>query len=186
MMNQRTPRPAAEVEAELLELQSKEKSLSLEIAKIKRTLEAKQKRHRELIGSPWDRFGGKILAKNKELEGAKRYEADATKPVVVWKTEDRYNPGEKIVSRVTPKRIYIRKCGESHETIYNRDGTAQYGSQVIDIEATLGDTAKAALPPSVEQMSAESFDSFERLRKAMANGSPVQCGVDWVNQEPSE
>lgn len=141
MMEQKTPRSVTEVESELRELQEESAALAVEIAELESTLEAKQKRHRELHGGPWDRYGGKILAKKKELEDAKRYRDDATKPVVVWKVGDAWDKTERIVSRVTPKRIYIRKRGESHETIYNRDGTAQYGSMAIDVEATLGETA---------------------------------------------
>lgn len=145
MMERKAPKPSHEVEAELKAMLEESAALKIEIAELESTLEAKKLRQNQLHGSPWNRSGGEIACKKSELEDAKRYETDSTKPVVVWKVEDRYgDKGERIVSRVTPKRIYIRKRGEAREEIYNRDGTHSYNRTIIDVKATLGESAVIA------------------------------------------
>lgn len=140
-MTKNKHRPSHEVEAELRALRKEAAALKIEIAEIKEAMKEKQTRLEQLTGGVWTKDYTLIDKKKGELESAKRWEADAGKPAIVWLVAPSLwgnDENEFIVSRVTPKRIYIRKRGDSHETIYNRDGTAQYGSAVINVEATLG------------------------------------------------
>jgi hypothetical protein len=128
--------------AELRELQEEAAALKIEIAELESTLAAKKARRDELTGGLWSRNYGLINHKIEEREKSLRWEQDGDKPIVVWNSVDRFESRSHVVSRVTPKRIYVRVFGESRESQYNRDGTPVGGyGRSINVEATLGELA---------------------------------------------
>jgi hypothetical protein len=77
-----------------------------------------------------------------ELAISARNEQDEKAIRVVWSVAPRHweNDDEKIVDKVTPKRIYVRRPGHDATDIYNLSGAheAGYKNSIIDIQATFG------------------------------------------------
>lgn len=128
--------------AELKELQEEAAALKIEIAELESTLAAKKERREEIVGSSWGRRTGKIGDLKEERERSLLWENDAELPKVVWMEESEWDTDIRVVSRVTPKRIFVRRYGWRSETQYHRDGTPVSGyGRSIDVEATLGEMA---------------------------------------------
>lgn len=125
-----------QLEAAITECKQLKNQVSLWQAKI----DEAQARIRNLSGGTFSRDQGLIGKLKQRLEEASLLEADESLPTVIWSSpprgDDRY-----VVSRVTPKRIYIRRAGQKQEDIYTKDGKPvafSYHEKQINVEATLG------------------------------------------------
>jgi hypothetical protein len=138
-----TPRTSATVKADLMLATEALKMVREKIEKCEKKLASLKEREVSLAGSSFGRDrGGKINSLRSELQASERYESDLQKPIVVWAKPPSYDNGEYRVSRVTPKRIFVRRTGSTHETQYERDGTPVskgYNDPRIDLIATLGE-----------------------------------------------
>lgn len=98
-----------------------------------------------LVGGPWDRYGGQIQQMRSNLVVAESIQHDASKRQVVFSAKPaRYGYGTVIppfvVDKVTKALVYIRPEGDTRPWRYKKaDGTGITGSEydgIIDIAAT--------------------------------------------------
>jgi len=133
-------RSSVEIRQELEDAKARLESLTKERKQIEDRLAEVKLETSNLDGGPWSRGYGSIQRLECELASTLLREQDAEKPRVVFKKSP-WNE-DYIVSRVTPKRIYLRVPGHKYESQYYKDGTAVSGSGVIDIEATFPEGLK--------------------------------------------
>jgi hypothetical protein len=108
-----------------------------EISQLETCLETAKTRLSRIEGSVYRGFKGEIYAKERELDKAILEDADASLPVPVWAAENTFTPKNQVISRVTPKQIYLRTTGSIVETVYKKDtGMSSYVPK-IDVPATL-------------------------------------------------
>ena len=132
---------AAEYREELEEARQKARRLKHLIKFLKSELSQAQDELSMLFTSFLGR-GGTIPKLEYLLSAAELWEADESATVVVWEKPPASNDGEKIISRVSEKRIYVRNRGSGSELVYYRDGTPVVnhdGYGKIDVTATLGE-----------------------------------------------
>jgi chromosome segregation ATPase len=80
-----------------------------------------------------------IAEKKAELNQAIQKDTDSKLPEPVWSTEETIwsAPRNQIISRVTPKQIYLRAIGDAQETSYKREtGSSSWGKR-LDVPATI-------------------------------------------------
>jgi hypothetical protein len=108
-----------------------------EISQLETCLETAKTRLSRIEGSVYRGFKGEIYAKERELDKAILKDADASLPVPVWAAENTFTPRNQVISRVTPKLIYLRTTGSIVETIYKKEtGSSSWGKR-LDVPATL-------------------------------------------------
>lgn len=121
------------------------------ITYLKAELEKHQDNIARLAGNRWGQDCGQIVDKRKQIENTTRQIEDFGRPVVYWDTyrgikregAEQVFPlvyGEPIencwvVTRVTPKRIYVRPIG-GREIFVNLDGVADPPTLAIDMART--------------------------------------------------
>jgi hypothetical protein len=128
-------RSSVEIRQELEDAKSRLKSLEGERERIEKRLAEVKPEIERLGGGFWGRGRGTINKLGDDLSLAMLREQDAEKPRVVFSKAPNWG-SEYVVSRVTPKRIFLRSPGSKREEQYYKDGTAVSSSGVIDIEAT--------------------------------------------------
>lgn len=129
-------RELAVVNKQTEELIKEEKWLTTEAETIEIRLKEIKIRLSELRNG-YRRFGeiGQSKAKAKRIEGTIK---DLQSRLVVWAVTRTWgHTGRQyVVSRVTPKRIYIREVGAEREIYYDHDGSRGTYDGKIDIEQT--------------------------------------------------
>lgn len=140
----KTPRQPVEIRAELAtakarlaEIDRREKAIRAELAALQV--------ERDTLYTPWGK-GGRLAALTAELAVAELAEADAALPRLRVSANGVANTGEVVVSRVTRKRIYTRRPGETHEAIWTHEGMpeAQWSSaRLLDLDKIADQIAKA-------------------------------------------
>ena len=135
---------SSELKSELADTKKRAKALNGFIADAKEALAKLEAEQRELCGSGWGSSKGKIGRLENEIAAAELRESDENAPRVIWKKKPRFSGGDdRVVRKVTKKRIFIARPGHNRCEQFNRDGTwtrnrdEYYG--IIDVEATLGE-----------------------------------------------
>ena len=104
-----------ELDAELAELRSEREVIAARMA-------ADKKRLKELDGDGWH-DAGEIARTKASIARAQLWEADDKLPRVrVQGFGFRNGCEERVVRKITPKRIYLAVQGNENETQYSRDG----------------------------------------------------------------
>lgn len=140
-----TPKLSAQIQIELDAAIAEHARLTDTIHRCEQELkiaaELRAKLSRSAHGGPV----GLIHTLRSNLAAAKLRESDATLPRVVFvKRGYGFSDGEYVVSRVTPKRIFIRQVGHSDVDQFHRDGAAvrSWIGTAIDIPATFPNGVK--------------------------------------------
>lgn len=85
-------------------------------------------------------FVGEIQILKGKIEQAKRAEADEHMPFPVWISTGSFKKNNVIISRIAPKRIFLREKGSEVETYYDKE-TGKHGKYVcdgvLDVPATI-------------------------------------------------
>lgn len=125
-------RPIAEIKADLSAAIVRLKEIDAEIARIEGLW-----KERATLSDRHGRYGKIALLKN-ELSEARRLADDANRPIPVWIREQRGDE-RYVITRITPKRIYMRYAGHERENIFHRSTGNQYdwGSSRLDVDATI-------------------------------------------------
>jgi hypothetical protein len=126
---------SGELKAQIIALEQLGLELRDEGDRIRHRLDEIGEELKEIYGA-YSRWG-KIKRLTVEYEEAKRIEDDADKPLPIWNIPESYSSEEKIISRITPKRIFLRPRGSKHETSYDRETEKSAYSGVLDIPATI-------------------------------------------------
>lgn len=108
-----------ELKAKLKNLEDEYASLRAELGRLEKRKKEIDQRMRELY-PVFNPQGGEVSRIKRQVDEALLIEGDEDGFVVevsAHRTTLKY-----VVSRVTPKRIYIREAGKPHETILTRDG----------------------------------------------------------------
>jgi hypothetical protein len=134
-------RSSVEIRQELEDSRAKLESLEGERDRIEKRLKEIKPEIERLGGGFFGRSDGRITRLEGYLSLALLCEEDAEKPRVVFSKAPSWG-SEYVVSRVTPKRIFLRSPGSKREEQYYKDGTAVSGSSVIDIAATFPEGLK--------------------------------------------
>lgn len=141
MLN-RTRRTSREVASELRESKQRAKELQERIAQIEEELKTAQAELKELVGGPFIRSNGKIGDLTTELKAAKLYEDDQKQPKIVWAVKPQWDTDEKIVRKITKKRIYVAKPGCEYCEWYSvetGEAVSKHERSKIDLKATFGE-----------------------------------------------
>ena len=112
----------------------------------RKAIEIRQDEVRErliaLHGGTFNRSSGEIDALKREIEKAELLEADQLLPSPVWEKHEPTSKSGHVISKVTPKRIYVRDRGSVHEIYYAKETgrhrdyySSIYGE--LDVPATL-------------------------------------------------
>lgn len=147
---------------DLLEARERLQSLKDEHATLSRrakVLEAESsavdKRLRELAGTYYDRSYCKISSAESDVKNAEERLRRESLPLAVWKEQPKYGDRDVVVTRATPKRIYVGAVDGTREDYYDittgmRSCGSSYG--VLDVPATLASIEQhaAANQPSLK------------------------------------
>lgn len=115
---------AAAAEAELTLLEARQRTLCARLAALR--------------GKSFIPGGGLIEQARLRADALMREELDAEKPIVRWQASWRGTIVEGVISRVTPKRIYLRERGREREVVFTREGQdPTHVYKILDLEEVL-------------------------------------------------
>lgn len=132
------------LKSELEETKSRATSLKRSIDHYESCIKGWKAEYTDLAGTSWGGGSGGQIANLKRKVAALELKINhSTKRLVVWNKEPKQYDSDlgKIVHKVTAKRIYICKPGNTHCDTYHKDGTPVskvYDPNSINIEATFG------------------------------------------------
>lgn len=128
---------------------------------------------------------GRIPSLERELSISQRDERDEKAVRVVWSIQPKHwESAEKIVDKVTAKRIYVREPGRGGHAIYSLDGHHEngYTEAVIDIQATFGvPTINAKAWPGIRDAYISQFDESRKTACNDECGEPVLVHVGGIS-----
>ena len=124
---------SSQIQAELNLANQEAEQLRAEIKDLRLAIDSKETRLQALI----DRWQGLIPRLEKNLIEARRYEADYGRPRPVF-VENIERGKHYVISRVTPKFIWIRRIGWTKEEKFRREtGISSDYCITLDVPATL-------------------------------------------------
>lgn len=101
-------------------------------------IEVISERLRELNGALGDY--GNIAKAQDAYVNALRLEEDEIKPLPVWTNAPRDSDKKRVISKITPKRIYLKTQGVGGEDYYDKETGITFNSSfygVLDVPATV-------------------------------------------------
>jgi hypothetical protein len=123
---------------DLLSLNQEALALRNEISRLETCLETAKTRLSRIDGSGYRGFrSSEIYAKERAIDQAILEDADSRLPAPVWAAENTFAPKNQVITRVTPKQIYLRTKGVIAETIYKKDTVTWGFGAKLDVPATI-------------------------------------------------
>jgi hypothetical protein len=135
-------RPVDEIQWDYTVASNRAKEITILITQYEAKLLELQNEHTVLKGTKWGHKNGTVTELHTELKYARLRHDDQDGCLVIWQNIPNRTPryDDWIVDKVTPKRIFTRRMGETQTTQYKRDGIpigACFADAFIDVEATL-------------------------------------------------
>jgi hypothetical protein len=125
------------LQQDLENLRQEAQTARAEIFCLEKDLETAKSKLLRIVGSR--NIDGLITEKRAELNRAVQEDADSKLPEPVWSTEETIwsAPKNQIISRVTPKQIYLRAKGDSQENLYKKETGSNGWGKKLDVPATI-------------------------------------------------
>lgn len=140
----KTPRPSAEIRADLAAAEARVAEIDRRMTEITAESAALARERNTLHARGYSHDSGQIPSLRRELDAAKRTEADATLPRL--RIESYGRAEAVVVSRVTKKRIYTRRPGDTYEAIWTHAGLPESrwsSARLLDLDKIADLIAKA-------------------------------------------
>ena len=131
-------RNISEIESDIKVLKDEVLVIDREYKELEDRLAWIKLRRRQIVGSFYVHGDGELARLNSELDDAKLLEEHKSLPRVVWSSEG--FGGDWVITRVTPKRIYVSELGDSREIHFDKVTGERPGgwySHKLDVPACL-------------------------------------------------